>query len=78
MGKIKQSGYQTIGKEAGRNPKIAKILNMHKNYDVVLCAGEAYREHLTWGFGCDPNIIKIATLPRVDLLMDKKYENKIQ
>ena len=78
IGTMKKFGYAVINKKEGTNKSITKILNMHKNYDVVLCAGEAYREHLTWGFGCDPNIIKIATLPRVDLLMDKKYENKIK
>lgn len=78
IGTMKKFGYAVIDKKEGTNKSITTILEMHKNYDVVLCAGEAYREHLTWGFNCDPNIIRIATLPRVDILMDKKYENKIK
>lgn len=78
IGTMKKFGYAIIDKGEGSDSKIAKILKMHKNYDVVLCSGEGYRTHLTWGFGCDEDIIRIATLPRIDLLTDKKYEKEMK
>lgn len=78
IGTMKKFGYAIVDKGEGTNSKIANIMNMHKNYDVVLCAGEGYRTHLTWGFNCQEDIIRIATLPRVDLLTDKKYAKNIK
>jgi len=41
LGKIKQSGYQTLGKESGRGKKMAELLCMHRNYDYIIAGGEA-------------------------------------
>lgn len=78
IGTMKKFGYAIIDKGEGTNGKIANIMNMHQNYDVILCSGEGYRTHLTWGFNCSPDLIRIATLPRVDLLTDKKYEREVK
>lgn len=78
IGTMKKFGYAIVDKGEGTKLEIANIMNMHKNYDAILCSGEGYREHLTWGFNCSPDIIRIATLPRVDLLTDKKYETKVK
>ena len=75
-GTMKKFGYTAIGTAEGSSYKMARLLNMHRNYDVVLCSGEAYRAHLCAGFGVDPEVIKIYTLPRFDLLSDKDYEEK--
>ncbi len=76
IGTMKKFGYAILDQGEGTKRKIAEIMNMHKNYDVILCSGEGYREHLTWGFNCPKEIIRIATLPRVDMLTDKKYQTK--
>ena len=78
IGTMKKFGYAIVDKGEGTKLDIANIMNMHKNYDVILCSGEGYREHLTWGFNCSPDLIKIATLPRVDLLTNKTYEKNIK
>ena len=49
---------------------------MHKNYNYVFCSSEAYKDHLKRGFGVDKNIIKTSTLPRIDLLNDKKKSKR--
>ena len=75
-GTMKKFGYSALGTSEGSSPTIAKLLNMHKNYDVVLCSGMAYRDHLCAGFNVAADCIKFYTLPRFDLLFDKKYEEE--
>lgn len=75
-GTMKKFGYSALGTSEGSSEETAKLFNMHRNYDVVLCSGEAYREHLCAGFGVEPGRIKIYTLPRFDLLNDRQYEEK--
>lgn len=76
MGKIKQSGYQTLGKEAGRNPKLAKVLNMHKNYDYVIAGAKAWNFAYINSFGIDEKIIRNYGLPRAEYIYTNK--EKIQ
>ncbi len=75
-GTMKRFGYSAIGKKEGTSPRMAKAMNMHRHYDVVLCSGRAYSEHLYQGFDISPDKIKIYTLPRFDLLHDAAYEQK--
>ena len=75
---MKKFGYDILGLEEGNDVRLAKLLKMHKNYDVVLCAGEGYKDDLVRGFDCDPAIIRIISLPRTDLLKDKKYISKVK
>ena len=78
IGTMKKFGYDILGLEEGNDSKLVKILKMHNNYDVVLCAGEGYIDDLSRGFNCDRSIIKVISLPRTDLLKDKKYILKIK
>lgn len=41
LGKIKQSGYQTVGKAGGRGRLVADELCMHRNYDYIIAGGKA-------------------------------------
>lgn len=75
-GTMKKFGYTAIEKEEGNDKTIAKTMKMHQNYNIVLCSGEAYVDHLAKGFNVDPSIIKIYSLPRIDLLTNKKYEKE--
>lgn len=75
-GTMKKFGYTAMSKAEGTNNSYAKLLKMHKNYNIVLCSGEAYKDHLAKGFNVNPEIIKIYSLPRIDLLKDKEYEKK--
>lgn len=42
LGKIKQSGYQTLGKASGRGAEMAHLLKMHENYDYIIAGGKAW------------------------------------
>ena len=39
LGKIKQSGYQTLGKASGRGAEMAHLMKMHENYDYICRRG---------------------------------------
>lgn len=75
IGKLKKFGWQIVGKKEGSSAKIAETMKMHKNYDVIYCAGEEYKEVLMEGFRADASKFRIFTLPRVDLLTDENYIN---
>ena len=76
VGTMKKFGYDIIDQEEGNSSKMTKIMKMHKNYDVILCAGEGYRHDLARQFGYPEDKIEIIPLPRLDLLYDKKYIEK--
>lgn len=78
IGTMKKFGYDILDQEEGNSSKIAKIMKMHQNYDVILCGGEGYREDLCRGFNCTKDKIRIIALPRVDLLLDKEYIKNIK
>ena len=50
---IKKFGYQSIGLKDGMNPKTAKILNMHANYDYVLSGSDAMNKPFSEAFNTD-------------------------
>ena len=76
LGKIKQSGYQTLGKTSGRGEKIAKSLNMHKNYDLIIAGGKAWNPFYCQSFGVSEDILINVGLPRIDYLIDQEEKNR--
>lgn len=78
VGTMKLFGYTALDKNEGSSSDVANVMKMHKNYSYVFCSSEAYKDHLIRGFGVDRSIIKTFTLPRIDLLLDKDYEEEIR
>ena len=72
MGAIKQFGYQTLSKEAGRNTKIAHVMCMHKNYNYVLSGSESMIEPFSKAFNISSSKIIVNGLPRIDYIIDNK------
>lgn len=77
IGTMKKFGYQILEMKEGSSLKTAKIMKMHKNYTYAFASSENYAKYLAEGFGCSKDIIKIFSLPRVDLLTSKKYKYEI-
>lgn len=76
-GTMKKFGYTSMGKKEGNNAKVAEYMGMHKNYTYIFASGDAYKEHLAKGFNFfDYDRILTYSLPRIDLLNDKKYEKE--
>ena len=67
---IKKFGYQTIGYPDGLNPKIAKMLCMHYNYDYVISGSKAMNKYFAEAFNVDINkVLEIGT-PTIDFLLE--------
>ena len=73
IGVMKKFGWQIIGNQEGSSETIAKVMKMHRNYDVIYCAGEKCKQVLIEGFNADDSKMRVFPLPRVDLLKDKNY-----
>ena len=70
MGKIKKSGYQSLGKKFGRSDMIAREMRMHRNYDVVIAGGRAFNPFYCASFDISPDILYNVGLPRMDKLRE--------
>ncbi len=79
LGAVKKFSLQSAGKVQGRDLNVAKAMCMHKNYDVVIAPSENTAEFYCEAFGCSKDKIHIASLPRVDFILDGKsrYEEFI-
>jgi CDP-ribitol ribitolphosphotransferase len=77
IGLLKKAGYALLGLPGGRNPKVAKIMNMHGNYDLICSSAESCRKSIAEVFGYGSNRVIVNPLPRVDLLRDTKYVNEV-
>lgn len=79
MGKIKQSGYQTLDKPDGRSKKMALALDMHKNYDVIVAGAEAWNEAYIGSFNVSKDILWNIGLPRAAYIYNnmKRIQKKI-
>lgn len=69
IGKIKQSGYQTVGKKSGRSTYLAKSLKMHRNYDYVIAGGKAWNPYYCEAFDIGEEKIRNYGLPRIDKML---------
>lgn len=76
MGKIKKSGYQSLGKKFGRSHMIAEEMRMHRNYDVVIAGGKAFNPFYCASFGIDEHILYNVGLPRMDNLRENTESSK--
>lgn len=73
---IKKFGYQTIGYPDGLNPKIAKMLCMHKNYDYVISGSKAMNKYFAEAFNVPiEKVIEVGT-PMIDYLLKDDNEKR--
>lgn len=76
---IKKFGYQTIGYKDGLNPKVAKILCMHKNYDYIISGSKEMNKYFSEAFNTPIYKLKEYGTPTIDYLLkdNKTTINKI-
>lgn len=67
-GKIKQSGYQTLGRDMGHSAASARELRMHRGYDVVIAGAKAWNPFYCASFDIPEEKIANVGLPRFDYL----------
>lgn len=74
LGAVKKFGYQVLGKKDGVSPKVAKILNMHYNYDYVISCTKEMNKVLAEAFSIsEDKILNIGT-PTIDYLQEKNND----
>ncbi len=78
IGTMKSFGFNIFGKAEASDAKLARTMRMHRNYTFACTAGEASKKGLALGFDIPMEKMRLFTLPRVDLLMDKAYEAEMR
>jgi len=76
LGAVKKFGLQSVGRAQGRDARIAEGMSMHKNYDYVVAPSKATAKFYIEAFGCGQERIKLASLPRVDVILDGTSRRK--
>lgn len=76
LGKIKQSGYQTLGKESGRSAEMAHLMKMHRNYDYIIAGGKAWNPFYCLSFDTQEEKLVNCGLPRIDYLLETAGDNR--
>ncbi len=80
LGAVKKFSLQSAGKAQGRDLGVAKAMHMHENYDFVIAPSEKTAQFYCEAFGCNKDKMVIASLPRVDVILDGKsrYEEFVE
>lgn len=80
LGAVKKFSLQSAGKAQGRDLGVAKAMHMHENYDFVISPSKKTGEFYCEAFGCSEDKIVIASLPRVDVIMngDSRYDEFVE
>ncbi len=74
LGAVKKFGYQSLNTK--RDKSWAKIMKMHKNYDVLISSSEAMRPYFSQAFGYPEEKFIVCGLPRVDYLKETENANR--
>lgn len=72
LGKIKKSGWASVGKVGGRKTEVAEVLHMHANYDYVIAGAPIWNQAYCESFACEEDKILNLGLPRMDALYSYK------
>lgn len=78
LGSLKKFGYSSLDKNDGRSSKMAKLMNMHKNYTYILTSSEISKQFFKEAFKAKEEQMKVMSLPRVDFLQDEVSKKKVQ
>lgn len=73
---IKKFGYQTLDKECGSSSKVAKLMKMHYNYDLVVSGSKAMIPYFSEAFNTEQSKFITCGLPRIDYLIKENDNNK--
>lgn len=76
MGAIKKFGYQTLDKEYGNSSKVAKVMKMHNNYNIIVSGSKAMVPYFSKAFNAPKEKFITCGLPKVDYLIKNEQELK--
>ncbi|PCC27473.1 hypothetical protein CIK76_17145 [Glutamicibacter sp. BW80] len=72
LGKIKQSGLQTLGRNGGHDRSLANVMKMHQGYDYVVAGAKVWNPNYVESFGVREDQLLNFGLPRADYLHNEK------
>lgn len=76
IGKIKKSGHASLGAVSGRSTDLAKLLNMHANYDHIIAGAEFWNQFYCESFDVPEEMLLNYGLPRIDYLLNTADKNR--
>ena len=82
MGAFKKFGLSVVDNASSRvrhvsNKKLAKVMNMHNNYDYIFASSKYCIKFFSEAFGQSKDKFKVFPLPRIDLMIDKNNIKKV-
>ena len=78
LGALKKFGYSILDEGEGHSRAVSEAMNMHRHYDMIISSSARCAPHFAEAFGYDTDHVKIASLPRVDLLTDQNHQEITQ
>lgn len=78
LGALKRFGLSIVGQAEGREPRLARAMRMHRNYDLVLASAERCRKPFAEAFGTELSKVIVAPLPRVDRIRDRAVRDHVR
>lgn len=78
LGSLKKFGYSILGKKEGRNPKTAKVMDMHKHNDYIITSSEISKKYFMEAFNAKEEQMIVLGLPRIDFLQSKTQEKNVK
>lgn len=76
LGAIKKFGYQSLDKEYGNSSKVAKVMKMHNNYDLIVTGSNAMVPYFSEAFNQPKEKFINCGLPRIDYLIKESSNNR--
>ena len=76
LGAIKKFGYQSLDKEFGNSSKIAHVMKMHNNYDLIVTGSKKMIPYFSEAFNQPADKFINTGLPRIDYLINKSKNNR--
>ncbi len=70
LGALKKFGRSILDEGEGRSREISEAMNMHHHYDMIVSSSTLCAPHFAEAFGYEAERVRVASLPRVDLLTD--------
>ncbi len=79
LGALKKFGKSIVGNEGeGRDERLADIMSMHKNYTEIIVSSQNCKKEYSEAFGYDNSYIRVASLPRVDLILNNRFKEETE
>lgn len=72
MGAIKKFGYQSLGREGGRDARLARAMEMHKGYDAIVSGSQAMVPFFAEAFDAPRKKFLPVGMPRIDYLLENE------